>query len=88
MACNTDTLIHVEGGFFILKGIKYQKKSSFSGKLGIFCLEANWEYRVIRGAIRLANTLPHKPSLTFECHFVPYHILNVKKHINFEAEMT
>ena len=28
-----------------------------SGKLGIFCSDANWEYRVIRSAIRLANTL-------------------------------
>ena len=35
-----------------------------SGKLGIFCSDANWEYRVIRGAIRLANTLTCTSSLS------------------------
>ena len=69
-------LIHVEGGFIVLnKMLKSSHlrilffSSSFfnSGKLGIFCLEANWEYRVIRGAIRLANTL-------CKCTYIASHI--------------
>ena len=66
----------VKGGFIVLKGIKCQNFSSQgyysfhllffnSGKLGIFCSDANWEYRVIRGAIRLANTLDTLPKKTW-----------------------
>ena len=38
--------------------------------MGILCSDANWEYRVIRGAIRLANTLfSLKKNVTYERYF-------------------